>query len=151
MQYLTSSRPTVTLAARWLGAAAVGATAGLHLHLWLLGYSGIPTIGPLFMLNAVGGALLVLALLAVPARGLGVVALAAAGYEAATVGALLLASTRGLFNFVETTHAPLYWESLVIESVGALILLALALAAHLSRRRPTTGSMVRSRLMPTMK
>ena len=50
-----------------------------------------------------------------------------------TLGGLLLATTVGLFGFVESTGAALWWESLWVE-VGAIVVLA-ALAALAARRR----------------
>jgi hypothetical protein len=47
-----------------LGAAAVAVSASVHLHLWLDGYSGIATIGPLFLLQAIAGYALAIAILA---------------------------------------------------------------------------------------
>lgn len=135
---------TLRTTGRILGAAALGATAGIHLHLWLEGYRSVPTIGPLFLLNAVGGSLLVLAVLAIPRRWLGLVALAGAGYEAATIAALLLASTRGLFGFYESSAAPLYSTSLAVESAGAVVLLATAALAGGVVRRPARAHQARS-------
>jgi hypothetical protein len=140
------------LIGRALGAAAAGTTAGIHLHLWLEGYRHLPTIGPLFLLNVVGGGLLAIALLATPRRWVAVTALAAAGYEVATLVALLISTTGSLFGFTETTSADLYWPSVAVESAGALVLLVLAArqAGEWRRRRRTpTGSMVQQRVMST--
>jgi hypothetical protein len=94
----------------------------------------MPTIGPLFMLNVVGGGLLLIATLTAPRRWLAVVAAAGAGYEVITIAALLVATTRGLFGFVESSAAPLYRLSLGVESAGALVLILLA-GTELSSRR----------------
>lgn len=137
------------LTARLLGAAAVGVTAGIHLHLYLAGYSEVAVIGPLFVLNAVGGGLLVLTLLAVPRRWLSLAALAAVGYELSTLVALLLATTRGLFGFQESTLAPLFWPSVAVESAGAIVLLGLAVLASGRRPRIRVGAARRRELATT--
>lgn len=135
---------------RVLGASAVGATAGIHLQLWLEGYRYLPTIGALFLLNVVGGGLLFFALLGMPQRWLSLTALAAAGYEAATIAALLIGTTGSLFGFTESTNADLYWPAIAVEAAGAAVLLALAaLHAGGQRHRSPTGSMVRHRAMST--
>jgi hypothetical protein len=68
----------------WIGA--------IHLHLWLEGYRQIPTDGPLFLLDAVAGLALAAVLLGWDAPLAG---LPAAGYTAATLGALLISLTVG--------------------------------------------------------
>jgi hypothetical protein len=48
--------------------------------------------------------------------------------ELGTLLGLLLAVTRGLFGFVESPSAPLFWPSVYVEVAGAGVLAALALA-----------------------
>jgi len=68
-----------------LGCAALLAWIGyIHLHLWQEGYRQIPTNGPLFLLDAVGGFALAAVLLIWPRPLAG---LLAAGYTCATLGA----------------------------------------------------------------
>jgi hypothetical protein len=93
----------------------------LHLHLWLEGYRHIPTDGPLFLLDAVAGLALAAALL-VGATPLG--GLAAAGYTASTLGALLISLTVGLFGFRESISASYVTQSLAIETITVLALLS---------------------------
>ena len=73
------------------------------------------------------------ALLATPRPLLVWVAALGALTALGTLGGLLLATTVGLFGFVESTDAALWWESLWVE-VGAIVVLA-ALAALAARRR----------------
>jgi hypothetical protein len=113
-------------AARLVGAGLLAAMAGIHLHLYAGGYRGIATIGPLFLLNGVLGALAALAVLATPRRWLGWVSLAGAMLQAGTLGALLLSLTVGLFGFRESTSAPLISTTLAVETAGAVVLLAVA-------------------------
>jgi hypothetical protein len=83
---------------RVLVAAGLLGSAWVHYALWRTGFSDIGVIGPLFLVNAVAGVVIAVAILAwrhwLPA-------LAAAGFGAATLGAYLLSVTIGLFNVKE--------------------------------------------------
>jgi hypothetical protein len=68
----------------------------IHLHLWAEGYQQIPTDGPLFLIDAVAGFALALALLAWPRPLAGLLAV---GYVVSDLGALLISLTVGLFGF----------------------------------------------------
>jgi hypothetical protein len=104
-----------------LGCAALLAWIGyIHLHLWLEGYRHIPTNGPLFLLDAIAGFILAAVVLAWPRPLAG---LLAAGYTAATLGALLISLSVGLFGFRESISASYVTETLVIETITALALL----------------------------
>jgi hypothetical protein len=128
----TRSGPLVR-ALRLGGAVLLLATAAIHGYLWEQGYAGIDVVGPAFLANAVFGVLGALALLVAPARWLPWVAAAGAALSAGTLMGLLLSTTVGLFGFVETTSASLWWESFWVDVAGTVVLGALALV---SRRRP---------------
>ncbi len=86
-------------------AAALLGSAGVHYFLWTQGYSGI--VGPLFLLNAIGGLLLAIAVLAwrhwLPALG-------AVGFGVLTLGSYVLAATVGfLGQHDEFNSQPEYW------------------------------------------
>jgi hypothetical protein len=115
--------PAAVLVLRLLGAVLLALAAAIHGWLWLQGYDGIPVIGPAFLLDTVAGSLLALLVLAVPRRWLPWAATAGALFALATLGALLLSTTVGLFGFVETTAALLWWESFWVE-LGAVVVLA---------------------------
>ena len=123
-----------------LGCTALLAWIGyIHLHLWLEGYRHIPTNGPLFLLDAVAGFILAAVLLAWPRPLAG---LLAAGYTAATLGALLISLGVGLFGFRESISASYVTESLAIEAITVLALLSwtvLAAAIPPAARRPAAG------------
>jgi hypothetical protein len=113
-----------------LGCAALLAWIGyIHLHLWQEGYRQIPTDGPLFLLDAVAGFVFAAALLAWPRALTG---LLAAGYTAATLGALIISLSVGLFGFRESIHASFVVPSLVIEAIAALVLLSWTVMAAAS-------------------
>jgi hypothetical protein len=126
-----------------LGCAALLAWIGyIHLHLWQEGYRHIPTNGPLFLLDAVAGFILAAVLLAWPRPLAG---LLAAGYTAATLGALLISLGVGLFGFRESISASYVTQSLAIETITVLALitwtvLAAAIPAGRAARARPPGS-----------
>jgi hypothetical protein len=134
--YRRLPRPsTVILAGRCLGAGLLVAMAVIHLVLWFDGYREITLIGPAFLANATGGAILALAVLAVSRRRLPVVAAVAALFLAGTLAALLLSATVGLFGFLDTIDTPLARASLVVEGLGIVVCVATGLLAA-SHREP---------------
>jgi hypothetical protein len=110
---------------RLAGAALLAAIAVIHGYLWQQGYSGIDVIGPAFLVQAVlgvGGALL---LLGVPPRLVPWAATLGALFAAGSLAALVVSTTVGLFGFVETTAATLWWESFWVEAAAVVTLVAL--------------------------
>ncbi|HEY3501869.1 MAG TPA: hypothetical protein VGN37_03645 [Actinocatenispora sp.] len=87
---------------RGLTAAGVLLSADIHLELWVTGFRDISVIGPLFLLNAIGGLVIAVVMLAwrhwLPA-------FAAAGFGAATLVAFLLSMTGGGLLGVHETLA----------------------------------------------
>jgi hypothetical protein len=119
---------------RILGALLLVGLAVIHLYLWQQGYDSIDVIGPAFLLDTVlgfGGALLVLIS---PLRFLPIAAVLGALLCLGTLGALIVSTTVGLFGFTETTTAQLWWESLVVEAAGFVVLVALAVVARRRQR-----------------
>src|SRR2546421_12410802 len=96
----------VALPVRVAGAALLGATAGIHLDLWLTGYRDIQWIGPLFLANVVGAVVLGLAVLLAPPRWLPWACAAGALLELGTLGGLLLSVTVGVPGFFRTAECP---------------------------------------------
>jgi hypothetical protein len=127
--------PAAVLPLRVLGAVLLALTAAIHGHLWAQGYDGIPVVGPAFLLDTVLGAVLALLVLAVPRRWLPWTAAAGALFALGTLAALLLSTTVGLFGFVETTAAALWWESFWVELGAAVSLVVLAVLARRPRSR----------------
>ncbi|MGR7023235.1 hypothetical protein [Geodermatophilus sp. URMC 62] len=117
---------------RLVGAALLAAIAVIHGYLWQTGYDTIEVIGPAFLVQTVlaaGGALL---LLVAPPRLVVWAALLGAVFAAGSLAALVLSTTVGLFGFVESTVASLWWESFWVEAAAVVVLTALAV---LTRRR----------------
>ena len=129
-------RVTITLA-MVIGAALVAATSAIHLHLWATGYRAIPTIGPLFLVQGIVGAILAV-VLAASRRVFAVVA--AAGFMAATIGGLLLSVYVGLFGFMDSLAAPFAGLSLAVEGVGALTLAAVGAVLLVGHRKRAADS-----------
>ena len=118
----------------WRAAAALGVlvSAGVHLWLWFRGYDSISVIGPLFLLNAVGGLVIAVAVLVwrhwLPLLG-------AIGFGASTLIAFTLAATVGLFSVHETwtgTDQVLGWLSELLALVAGTV----ALWRECSARQP---------------
>jgi hypothetical protein len=104
-----------------LGSAGLLTWMGyIHLHLWHEGYRQIPVDGPLFLLDAIAAFALAAMLLAWPRLLAGVLA---AAFAAATLGALIISLTVGLFGFSESIHASFVLQSLAIETAAILALL----------------------------
>ncbi len=106
---------------RGLLAASVLLSAVVHLDLWAdEGFRDIPGIGPAFLLNAVAGLLIGLAVLTLPGR---LPLLAAAAFGAATLGAFVVSATVGLLGVHETwSGAPQVLAA--VSEAGALVLAA---------------------------
>jgi hypothetical protein len=100
-------------------------SAYIHFHLWdeSDGYRHISIIGPLFLLQSMGGFVLALVILA--ARRVWT-AICGIGYALSTLVGFLLAVelANGLFNFKETWAAPFAGQALAIE-IAIVVVLAL--------------------------
>jgi hypothetical protein len=127
-----SNRRAAALLLRLTGTALLVWIGYIHLHLWAEGYRQIPTDGPLFLLDAVAGFALAAALLAWPRALAG---LMAAGYTAATLGALLISLSVGLFGFRESISASYVAQSLAIETIALVVLLSWTVLAAATARR----------------
>ena len=93
------------MVARILTALGVLVSGAAHLWLWYDGFRDISVIGPLFLLNAVAGAVIAVAVLAwrhwVPL-------LLAVGFGASTLGAFVVSATVGLFGINEVFWG--FWQ-----------------------------------------
>lgn len=118
---------------RLAGAGLLAEMAWIHVDLYVNGYSTVPTIGLLFLLNGIGGAVLTLAVLVTPHRYLALVAGASALFTAGTLGALVLSLGGSLFGFSESMSAPLVSTTLGVESAGVVELALLTVLALVLR------------------
>lgn len=117
--------------ARYAGALTLLAMAAIHLEQYAdSGYSSIPTIGTLFLLNFAGGAAVAVGLMS-PLERLGdgrmrpfitFLALAGAAMAAVSIAFLLISESTPLFGFRETGYRPVIVLALVFEGVAVLSL-----------------------------
>ena len=132
-QRVGAGRPPMNRWGRWgvrlVGAGLLVAMAWIHFHLYNQGYSTVETIGPLFFLNGVLGAVAAFAVLVTPARWLPLVTAGGALLQIGTLGGLVLSLTVGLFGFEESLAAPLIGRTIAVESAGFLVLAGHALYA----------------------
>ena len=104
----------------WGGSVLLAFSAVLHFHLWgSEGYRHIPTIGPLFLLQAIVG--FVLAVATAIFRKLVLIA-AATILAVSSVGALLISIWWGLFGWQESFAAPYVGLALWVEGAAAVLL-----------------------------
>jgi hypothetical protein len=108
------------VALRLAGTGLLISVAAIHLDLWSEGYRHIPTDGPLFLADAIGGFVLAAILLVWPRP---LAALLGIGFMASTLAALILSINVGLFGFQESIGLSFVVESILLESIGAAILL----------------------------
>jgi hypothetical protein len=119
------------------GAACLVATGLIHLHLYHHGYGGVPTIGPLFLMQAVVSFVLA-AVVALWHRWF--VAAGGALFLVATMGGLFASTWFGLFGFHDSLSAPYAGLSLTVEAVGAVVLGFAAVVLFFSTRRHRAGT-----------
>jgi hypothetical protein len=113
-------------------AALVAVIAGVHLQQYISFMSRVPTLGPLFLLNAAGGAALSAALLGGDPRVRGAAVLGGAGLAAGSLIAIAIALQTSLFGY----HEPSLRLPIVIALAAELAALpALAVLLVTGRRR----------------
>lgn len=108
------------------------AMGGIHLYLAVDGASGV--LGVLFVLNAIGGVALAIAMIVAPRRLLLLASVLSLLLMAGTLLALVLALTVGLFGITESLSASLVPATLVVESIG-LVVLAVTIDMTVQTRR----------------
>jgi hypothetical protein len=137
---------------RVLGALAIVAVGAIHLQQYIgADYRTIPTIGRLFLLNAIASGIVGIGLLA-PIRRvsaprvadtvIGMLALAAVAIAIGSLVALFISESGGLFGFTESGYRAPIVVAIIAEAATIALLGPVAtasLARAVSRRRdPTT-------------
>lgn len=134
-----------------VGAAGVLATGADHLYeYWANGFSTVPTIGTLFLLNFISATLVGIGLL-LPMRRLAprhapslraLLAVGGIGIGAASLIGLWISETSSLFGFTDSGFRPTILAAIAAESVAVVALsayLALADLRPLRRLVPHPG------------
>jgi hypothetical protein len=102
---------------RAVAAVAVLVSAAVHLYLWFDGMRDADVVGPAFLLNAVGGVVIAVLLLAwrhwVPA-------FLAIGFGLSTLTAFVIAATVGLFGVQEVWTGWTVWTAAAAEVVAVV-------------------------------
>ena len=118
---------------RILSAIVLFAIAAIHLFLVFDGVGG--TLGVLFILNAVAGVVLGVGILALHGRLQRVATILGLLFAIASLLALLLALTVGLFGITEVWTFTLVPETVVVDAIGVVVL---AITSVLALRAPRT-------------
>jgi hypothetical protein len=106
----------------WAGSLLVVASSIIHFELWDdHGYRSIPTIGPLFLTQAVVGVLLALATSA--SRKM-LLVLTEVAFALSSAAGLIISVNFGLFGWQDTMGAPYAGLALSVELAAAVLLLA---------------------------
>jgi hypothetical protein len=115
-----------------LSALALLAMGGIHLYLALTSTGGI--LGVLFILNAIGGLVLAVAVVVLRRQLLLVASVLGLLFLAGTLLALVLALTVGLFGIRSSLDYQLVPTTLVVESIGTIVLLVTTAVVLRARR-----------------
>lgn len=142
------TRTSSLTATRTLGAIALLVIGGVHYQQYHYDfYSAIPTIGPLFLLNFISGAVLGLFLI-VPVRprlrGRGrlldqLAALAGIGVAAGGLTGLLISEQTPLFGFMEHGYRFVIVLAIAADAAAIVLLTLYLIAAHARLRLPFTA------------
>jgi hypothetical protein len=128
----SSASHRTLMAWRLLSALVLLVMGGIHLYLVFDGVGGV--LGKLFVLNAVGALVLAVAVLVLRGRLLVLATVLSLLFMVGTLLALVLALTVGLFGIHEVLSFTLVPTTLVVESVGSIILAVTAALLVRSRQ-----------------
>jgi len=122
---------TLRWAIRILSAIVLLVVGGIHVFLVFDGVGGL--LGVLFVLNAIAALVLAIGMLALRGRLLRWAAVLSLLFLVATLLSLILALTVGLFGITEVWTFTLVPQTVVIESIG-IVVLAIATGVLVRRR-----------------
>jgi hypothetical protein len=129
---MTEREQGISRVFRIISAIVLLAIGGIHIFLVFDGVGGV--LGVLFILNGVAGIVLAIGTLAVHGRLLRVVTVLSLLFVIASLLALVLALTVGLFGITETWTFTLVPETVIIDAIGVVILAISTTLALRSRR-----------------
>jgi hypothetical protein len=131
-----------------LGGALLIGTGYIHFRLWGdKGYSRIPIIGPLFIMQSVSA--LILGLASIITRRL-LVAILGLGFAVLTIVGFLISVSHGLFGFQESWLAPDARLAFIVEMTAAFVFLATIGLCLLGHSAAGTPDIVRSNSQPNV-
>jgi hypothetical protein len=130
------NRSIVAQATRYLGALAVLGTGVAHIVQYSDGYSTVPTIGTLFLLNFIGSIVIAVGLTVPLGRIAGrytdavraVFAVGGIGLGVLSLVALFISEGSGLFGFVEHGYRMAIVVAIVAEAAATVFLIAFLMA-----------------------
>lgn len=120
-----------------LGALTLLVVGGVHLQQYLAGYSDVPTIGTLFVVNAIGAAVVAVGLLAPIERLLrdrsaelvaGLLSTVGAMIAVGALVALFISESQPLFGFMEDGYSTPIVIAIAAEAITAILLVPVAAA-----------------------
>jgi len=117
---MTASNRPVLWVLRILSAIVLLTIGGIHLFLVFDGVGGI--LGVFFVLNAIAGVVLAIGMLVLHGRLLSLATVLGLLFAIASLAALLLALTVGLFGITETWDFTLVPQTVVVDAIGVVIL-----------------------------
>ena len=140
----------IVRAMRFLGAGAILAVGAVHLQQYIAGYRAIPTVGTLFLLNAIASAIVGIGLLAPIGRvsvarraggAIGMLALAGVAIAVGSLVALFISESGSLFGFSESGYRTPIVVAIIAEAATVVLLAPVAtltLLRPVSRQRGAT-------------
>jgi hypothetical protein len=117
---MTARNRPILWVLRILSAIVLLTIGGIHLFLVFDGVGGI--LGVFFVLNAIAGVVLAIGMLVLHGRLLGLVTVLSLLFAIASLAALLLALTVGLFGITETWDFTLVPQTVIVDAIGVVIL-----------------------------
>jgi hypothetical protein len=135
---MTSAALTRADLVRYLAVVLLLATGAIHLQQFEGPLRAVPTIGPLFVLNAIGAAVLALALAGVRGDLARLAALAAIAMTLGDLVALAISRVTVLFNYSEPTLRPAVTLAAIVEVAAVAALGALVVVNDGADSRPRT-------------
>jgi hypothetical protein len=131
---MTEGSQRVLWVMRVLSAVLLLITGGIHLYLIFNGVGGI--LGVAFALNGVAGIVLAIAMIALRGRLLLLASVLSLLFLIATLLALVLALTVGLFGITQTWDFMLVPQTVIVESIGIVVLAITTVLLLRAVRRP---------------
>ncbi|CAN5494349.1 hypothetical protein BH10ACT11_BH10ACT11_00550 [soil metagenome] len=123
----THTRSTAGDALRFLGVASILVVGGVHLQQYKSFISDVPTIGTLFLLNAIGAAGIALGITALRGKLAAMAAASGVGLSLGALGSIVIAMNGTIFGYAEPSFRPGVTIAVIAEIVSVVVLSALAM------------------------